>query len=410
MTDSRSDPDQTILTRLTAARTHLILDRPFLGTLVMRLPLKETDAAWCLTVATDAKAFYYNPEYLCNLKLDEMQFVLAHEALHCALSHFTRRQHRDKRRWDLACDLAINPALVEDGLTPPPGTLLMEGFAGMSAEEIYPYIDENSQQETLDKHLYDEGQGGAEEEKVSASGQGDSYSGGGSGDNTQSGQRKAGGRPAPLTELEKTLLATQWNQRVAGAAQQARQANKLGEGMARLIDELLQPRLPWRNLLAEYMSGIARDDFSYARPSRREGEAILPSLRSSAIDLVVVVDVSGSVSRQEMQEFISEVDAIKGQIRARITLHAVDSQLDTQGPWVFEPWDEIRLPAHFEGHGGTSFIPVFHWVEQQDRHPELLLYFTDAEGPFPPQSPAYPVLWLVKGKSPVPWGRRIQLN
>ena len=54
--------------------------------------------------------------------------------------------------------------------------------------------------------------------------------------------------------------------------------------------------------------------------------------------------------------------------------------------------------------------PVFAWVERQDRAPELLLYFTDAEGSFPERSPDYPVLWLVKGRKPIPWGQRIQLN
>ena len=83
----------------------------------------ETD--WCPTTATDARTFYYNPEYIAALTLRETQFVLAHEALHCALSHFARRQHRIKHTWDLACDFAINPLLVDDGLKPPPNSLLV---------------------------------------------------------------------------------------------------------------------------------------------------------------------------------------------------------------------------------------------------------------------------------------------
>jgi predicted metal-dependent peptidase len=62
--------------------------------------------------------------------------VLAHEALHCALSHFARRQHRVKQRWDVACDFAINPLLVKDGLKPPPGALVLDVYEGMTAEEI----------------------------------------------------------------------------------------------------------------------------------------------------------------------------------------------------------------------------------------------------------------------------------
>ena len=133
----------SITTKLAAARTRLILDKPFLGALVLRLPLEPADPDWCPTTATDARKFYFNPSYVEALSLDETQFVLAHEALHCALSHFARRGHRIKHRWDIACDYAINPILVDEGLTPPPGSLMMNEYRGMTAEEIYPLIDDD---------------------------------------------------------------------------------------------------------------------------------------------------------------------------------------------------------------------------------------------------------------------------
>lgn len=392
--------------KLSAARTRLILDKPFLGALVLRLPMIAADPGWCRTTATDARAFYYNPEYIAALRLDEVQFMLAHEALHCALSHFARREHRVKLRWDIACDLAINPLLVKDGLKPPPGTLLVEGFDGMTAEEIYPYIDENPEQETLDDHLYDSdsdaGGSGTGARRAEARGS-----------EAQEGREGgAGGAPPPrpLDAGEKERLAVQWRQRMAGAAQQARMAGKLSGALARMVDHLLQPQLPWRMLLARYMTAAARTDYSYTRPSRREGAAILPSLRSSQIDLVVVLDTSGSISGAEMDEFLAEVNSIKSQVNARITLHACDAALAADGPWSYEPWEEFRLPRKFQGGGGTSFRPVFEWLERQGRRPDLVVYFTDAQGEFPPREPDYPVLWLVKGKAPVPWGQRIQLN
>jgi len=112
-------------TKLAAARARLILDKPFLGALALRLPMVPAKKDWCPTTATDARTFYFNPEYIAALSLPETQFVLAHEALHCALSHFARRQHRIKHKWDLACDFAINPLLVDDGLKPPPNSLLV---------------------------------------------------------------------------------------------------------------------------------------------------------------------------------------------------------------------------------------------------------------------------------------------
>src|SRR5689334_22891047 len=148
-----SDPVER---KLSAARAQLVIDKPFLGALALRLQLIQANPKWCRTTATDARAFYFNRAYIDRLTLEQTKFMLAHEALHCALTHFYRRQHRVKRRWDIACDYAINSLLVADGMTPPPGALLHERFNAMPAEEIYPYIKENSDEQTLDDHLYDE--------------------------------------------------------------------------------------------------------------------------------------------------------------------------------------------------------------------------------------------------------------
>ena len=137
-----------------SARTRLILDKPFLGALVLRLPLIE-NSQWCQTTATDARAIYYNQTYLSELSLSQVQFVLAHEALHCGLSHFARREHRDRKRWDVACDHAVNQLLAADNLEPPPAALFDESYAGMSAEEIYPCIEADDNEEPMDQHLYD---------------------------------------------------------------------------------------------------------------------------------------------------------------------------------------------------------------------------------------------------------------
>ncbi len=389
-----------IETKLAAARTRLILDKPFLGALALRLPMVAADPKWCQTTSTDARSLYYNPAYIASLSMEQAQFVLANQALHCALSHFARRQHRSRFRWDIACDHAVNPLLVKDGLVPPPGTLVLECYEGMTAEEIYPCIDENDSDEAEEQPRYDgEGSGDSRED-----------SGSGEQDGPPNDEAKGAGRPQPLSATEQESLAAQWQQRLAGAAQQAQQAGKLGGILGRMVGELMQPKLPWRLLLARHMTQYARDDYSYMRPSRREGEMIFPSLRSVQAGICVVLDTSGSITEQEIGEFMSEIDAIKGQLRARILLHVCDTALAPDGPWLFEPWDEFRMPATIQGGGGTDFRPIFEWISRQGREPDLLLYFTDALGDFPSHEPAFPVLWLVKGKASVPWGQRIQLS
>ncbi len=430
--------------KISAARTRLILDRPFIGALVLRLELQRADPSWCATTGTDAKKFYYNSEYIDSLKSPELQFVLAHEALHCALSHFARRQHRIKHRWDLACDYAINPILLDEGMTPPPGVLIMSEYRDMSAEEIYPLLDDNDLSETMDQHLYDKPEdpkeGGNQsqtddshqqntktdqehqDQQTNTPQNAPADSGRSSGNNDmqtnqseqdsnpeQSGPLKA--PPPALSIQEMETLQEKWQQRMAGAAQQAQQAGKLSSLLSRFIDAEISPTLPWRQLLATHLNATARDDYSYARPNTRRGNpAIFPMLRSSQVNALIAVDVSGSISDDELNQCIAEINAIKGQLRARVTIIAIDDKIAPGFPKIFEAWEEISLVEPISGNGGTDFRPVFNWQETLDIATDVLVYFTDAQGIFPEQAPTYPVIWLVKGKALVPWGERIQLN
>lgn len=411
-------------TKLAAARTRLILDKPFLGSLVMHLPLKAADAKWCKTTATDAKHFYFNPDYIARLTLEQTQFVLAHEAMHCALSHFARRGSRLKHRWDVACDYAVNMILDDERMRGPDNALMSEAYRGLTAEEIYPVLHEDPPQETLDNHLFDHdagsGEGEAEErgdgqnnpprEQKPDQNDGEQEEPAGQGNAGQEGDAQPSADTPPPPPSDPATLDELWKSRLAAAAQAARQAGKLSASLMRLVDDLLAPQLPWRALLARYLMNAARDDYSFQRTSRREADALMPRLFSQSVKVVVAMDTSGSVQEDELREFLAEIDALKAQVRAEITLHACDDKLDPAGPWHYALWESLKLPEGVSGGGGTDFRPVFDWVEQDHLSPDLLVYFTDAQGKFPDLEPHYPVVWLVKGKSRVPFGVRIQLN
>lgn len=417
---------QEIRTKLSAARAKLILERPFIGALVMYLPLVEANARRCRTIATDARQLYFNPDYVAGLSLAETQFVLAHEALHCALAHFARRSHRMKRRWDVACDHAVNLILIQDGMRPPPGVLANMGFLGLTAEEIYPLIPPDSVEQPLDGHFFEASCHAVDQEEPRVEPR--PRRGGGPdaapGNDTNSDRDDAGDESrrgdARALESPRTTawpgpdaaeaLARRWEGRLASAAQAAMRAGRLPDSIARALEHLIAPSVPWRAVLARYLVSVARDDYSFQRSSRRDGEALLPRLASGAINLVVALDTSGSIGDEEMREFASEVAALKGQVQAYLVLHACDAELSPAGPWYFAPWDPLTLPATLSGGGGTRFTPVFEWVEREQLRPDLLLYFTDAQGEFPAVPPPYPVIWLVKGRAGVPWGERIQLN
>jgi hypothetical protein len=129
-----------VVARLTKARTALLLDHPFFGSLLFRLKIECH--AGVATMATDGTTIFYNPGFVDTLSTAELVGVLAHEVMHPALQHHTRRGDREARRWNMAADDAINPLLVDAGLTLPADALRDDRFRNMSAERIYNLLAE----------------------------------------------------------------------------------------------------------------------------------------------------------------------------------------------------------------------------------------------------------------------------
>lgn len=398
-------PMDAVERKIAMARTRLMMERPFLGALVAHLPIVPSTR--CRGIATDARVIHYNARFLGELSLAETQFVLAHEALHIALNHFTRRGSRLTERWNAACDHAVNQMLLDDGMSPPATVGAEVRFRGLSAEEIYPLLDGEAAHEGFDEHWFGGGDGGTSPIAEARRGMTDEPDdAGGFLDNHRDGIDELGMR-VPMTSAE---LAATWDDRLVASAHAALAAGRLGENWRSIMAATMQPRLPWRALLARFLVSHARDDYSFQRPSRRGGEAILPGLASTQANLVVALDTSGSVDRDDLRQFLQEIDALKGQLSARVILLGCDSAIVTGAPWIFEPWDRLALPHDLAGGGSTRFGPVFDWVRQTGMRPDALLYFTDALGEFPDCAPSYPVLWLVKGNGTVPWGEHVQLN
>ena len=397
-----SEVETAALARLSAARTRLILDRPFLGALILYLPLHARSR--CRSLATDGRTLCFNPAFVLSLTFSETQFMLAHGALHCALGHFVRRAGRLRARWDMACDYATNGLLIDDGMKAPPEAAWNPAFRGLSAEEIYPLLPDEEGRATVDEHWFGMGRG----EGLTLH----------TADCPESGQERLeahrdGFDEAGVQSLsagEALALAETWRDRMAASALEAARAGRLAGHWGALTDAAIEPRLPWRALLERFLMRVARDDYSFARRSRREGEALLPGMESGEANLVVAIDTSGSIRREALEEFIEEVDALKGQVRANIALLLCDAALAPDLPIRFFPWEPITLPYGVPGGGGTRFTPVFEWVESEPARPDALLYFTDAEGEFPERAPDYPVMWLVTGNAPVPFGERVQFN
>lgn len=386
-----SKPTDVALQRLTSARTRLIMEFPFLGVLAMKLPLKAADPAWCATVATDAKALYFSAAWIVSLKEYEVRFAIAHEAMHCALAHFVRRKDRNKHRWNIACDFAVNAVLTEAGMARPVEALFDRKLSKLTAEEIYLLIENDHRGRTLDTHI-DECNRNPEVVDI-------------------------GYRDPELAELPELhsfqateSLARQWRQRLASAAQHTLRTSYASENTKRLINRLMRPKISWRELLSPYFMSMAFNDYSYDRISRREGNAILPRLRSRGSKVHVVLDTSGSIKSSELTDFVTEINSMKSIAGMDVTLHSCDMLLSKQGPLHYPSWQAMEVPEYLPGGGGTDFRPIFEYIYKNHIQLDLLIYFTDGAGPFPEQVPEFPVIWVVKGYRKPPWGIHVTLG
>jgi predicted metal-dependent peptidase len=418
--------NQPILDRILRQRMKLILDQPFFGVLAMNLPLIED--SHFPTMATNGACIRYNPDFITSLTDDYLRGVLAHEVLHCALRHPHRRDSRNPERWNIACDYAVNNFLDEYNTSAVQGGRYTEpplpipddgyrdpGFAALASEEIYAALPTPSESEG-------EGEGGGGRPGPPSDGDGDDSPGPPSGGEGESKTKpKDPSKPeaqgwvddAPGTEAEKKRDDELWRGRLAEAAMAAQAHGKLPASLRRLVDKVLNPELPWTDILRNFIRSRAEDDYSWRRPSKKTlgSDLILPSLRSERMgELVVAVDTSGSIDADLLNTFMGEMQGILDECRpSRLILLDCDAAIHQIKE--FTPGDHDLTAFEPQGGGGTDFRPVFKWIADENLDPVAVIYFTDLMGTFPdPQAAPWPTLWVDYGggSREAPFGETIR--
>jgi len=395
--------------RIQKARTSLILDHPFFGSLLFRLKGRECRSVQ--TMATDGVSLFYNLDFVETLSVATLAGTLAHEVMHPALHHHVRRSGRDPKLWNQACDFAINPLLVDAGLSLPDGVLLDDRFRGMSAEQIYNLLESESESEseTDSGHEDEDDEPGGEESKDETSGSGDS--------NSPSAPVTEGGigqvLDAPLPDQETPTIeqqAREWDVAVNQAATVARQAGKLPAGLHRTLEGAAEASVDWREMLRRLWSDTIPADYSWMRPNRRHVWAglYLPGvIREGVGEIAIAVDCSGSVNARQLRLFEAEVRSIlEGQRPQRVHVLYFDATVHKAETY------EAGQPVHLNpvGGGGTEFGPCFDWLDEHGILPQTLVFLTDLYGSFPPWAPAYPVLWASTGSQRAPFGAVIPMQ
>lgn len=386
---------------MSKARAKLLIQHPFFASLIMSMPFKMTTDV--PTAATDGKQHYYNPEFMNSLSIDENMGVQAHEAMHDALYHVLRMHGRNQRIWNMACDYSINHILLESGLKLPEGCLVDPKLGPNSADINYDILMQKSEDER--KKRKGKGQPGDGQPSPGGGGNqpqdGDGQPSDGLREDVLGRDMKdsTSGDPAEITKREQEI-----RQRVAQAANIARMAGKLPGGLARFVDEILNPRLPWQDVLRDYMSQMAKSDESWSRRNRRFSDIYLPTRYSEQMGTVVIIpDTSGSMGQEEINFAGGEIMGIvEGCNPERV--HVLWSDTEVASEQTFERGEQLVFEP--KGGGGTDMrVPLAHAA---DLEPEVVVLITDGYTPWPATEPDYPLIVVCTTNAACPVGTVIR--
>jgi len=355
-----------IVDKLTTARVGLLLKTPFFGNMATRMRLVEADE-WCPTAATNGRDFYYNTKFVNKLSEKKLEFLFAHEICHCVFDHFGRVGSRDRQLSNIAQDYAVNQILVDERI----GDKITEvkicqdnQYRGMAWEEIYDLLYEQAEKismpelmkqlgDLLDEHINEDG--------------------GGEGDKDGKGNKPG------MSKEEAQKIRDEVKQAMIQAAQAAG-AGKVPAAIQRMIKDLTEPKMNWREFLRMNIQSLIRNDYSFSRPNRKGWHtgAILPGLKTDdTIDVAIGIDMSGSIGTEDATVFLSEIKGIMDQYEDfRIHLWCFDTAV--YNPQVITQDNSHELETYEpQGGGGTDFMANWEFMKEQGIEPKKFIMFTD---------------------------------
>ena len=352
--------------RIIVARVGLLLRHPFFGNMATRLKVENCDD-WCPTAATDGKHLFYNTQFFNALSNKEIEFVIAHEILHCVFDHIIRREDRDPEIYNIACDYIVNNTLVRDKIGDPVKMIPIYQdwkYDNWQSEAVYDDIYEKAKEngkkfleqmgQLLDEHI--------DWEK-------------------KPGQGKGGkGQKRPhYTKEEMKKIRDQVKENMISAAQSAGAGNVPAE-IERMIKELTEPKMNWREILRQQIQATVKNDYTFSRPSRKGWHTgvVLPGMNfDQQIDCAIAFDMSGSIGNDQAKDFLSEVKGIMDEFKEyNVKLWCFDTAVYNEKDFSSTDGEDFSNYQPIGG-GGTEFMCNWEYMKEHDIQPKKLIMFTD---------------------------------
>ena len=357
-----------VMDRIITARVGLLLRHPFFGNMATRLKIEAADD-WLMTAAVDGRKLYFNTQFFNAMDNKEVEFVIAHEILHMVYDHLGRRDDRNPMLYNIAADYIVNNLLVDDRIGKKPKIVdCFQDFKyrGWTSEEVYDELFKQAQKngqealeqlgEMLDEHLDMEGDG----------------------DEDGEGNGEGKGRPR-YTKAELDQIKDEIKEAMIQAASAAGAGN-VPAGVARMIKEMTESKMNWRELLRQQIQSTIKSDYTWSRPSRKgwHSGAILPGMNfQDTIDICISLDMSGSIGNEQAADFLGEIKGIMDEYKDyRIKLWCFDTKVYNEQDFSADG-GEMLTDYEIMGGGGTDFMCNWKYMKDNDIQPKKFIMFTD---------------------------------
>jgi len=366
-----------VMDRIITARIGLLLRHPFFGNMATRLRIQAADD-WLPTAAVDGRNLFYNTQFFNAMDNKEIEFVVAHEVLHMVFDHLGRRDDRNPMLYNIAADYIVNNLLVRDRIGTKPRIVdCFQDFKyeGWSSEEVYDELFKDAQKngeeflkqlgEMLDEHLDSEDEDGS------------------SGEANQEGKDSNGNSVSKskpkYSKEEMKQIKDEIKENMISAAQTAGAGN-VPAGVQRLIKELTEPKMNWRELLRQQIQSTIKSDYTFSRPSRKGqmSGAILPGMNfQDTIDICISLDMSGSIGNAQARDFLSEIKGIMDEYKDyNIKLWCFDTKVYNEQDFSADGGEDL-MDYEIMGGGGTDFDANWTYMKENDIQPKKFIMFTD---------------------------------
>jgi predicted metal-dependent peptidase len=361
---------EVVFERIITARIGLLLRHPFFGNMATRLKIEAADD-WLGTAAVDGRKLYFNTQFFNAMDNKEVEFVIAHEILHMVFDHLGRRDHRNPRLYNIAADYIVNNLLVNDRIGKIPSIVdCYQDFKyrGWSSENVYDDLFEQAKKngddyldklgEMLDEHL-------------------DLEEGDGDGDEGQ-GKGKGKGRPK-YSKDELDQIKDEIKEAMIQAAQAAGAGNTPGD-VQRMIKDLTEPKMNWREIIRQSIQSTIKSDYTWIKPSRKGWHlgAVLPGMSfHETIDICVAIDMSGSIGNEQGADFLGEIQGIMEEFPDyNIKVWCFDTKVYNEQDFSAQG-GELLTEYQLMGGGGTDFMCNWKYMKEHDIEPKKFIMFTD---------------------------------